>query len=160
MIFVTVGTHGQPFTRLLDALALLPLDELVVQHGPAPAPSGVRRAVPFMPYGEVLEHLEAARAVVTHAGVGSILSCLRVGHRPIVVPRLRRHGEHVDDHQLDLLDRLAGLDRVVAVFDLAELPQAVAAAPPRRDPEAQGERPLHGALRAALRGATNGALSG
>ena len=73
MIFATVGTHQQPFERMLHALQVLPADELVVQHGPASPPAGVRRAVPFMSFGDMLEHFESADVVITHAGVGSIL---------------------------------------------------------------------------------------
>ena len=150
MIFVTVGTHSAPMTRLIDALDDLPADQLVVQHGNAPAPRRAREAAAFMPFGDMLERFAAAEVVVTHAGVGSVLCATRAGHTPLVVPRLRRHGEHVDDHQVELAEALEQSGAVVAVWDLEELPAAVASAPARRPPEEQGERPLHAAVRDEL----------
>jgi UDP-N-acetylglucosamine transferase subunit ALG13 len=149
VIFVTVGTHQQPFARLLDGLAGLPAGELVVQHGYAPAPAGVARAAPFMPYLEMVRCFEEAERVVTHAGVGSILSARRAGHVPVVVPRQKRHGEHVDDHQLELTRALAATGHVIAVLDMATLAAALASAPPRGAP-AGSSGALHAAVREAL----------
>ena len=103
MIFVTVGTNEARFDRLLQAFQPSPPDEeLLVQHGP----SGVRppgaTCVDYLPYDELVATVRRARVVVTHAGVGSIMTALANGKRPIVVPRLRRFDEAVDDHQLQL----------------------------------------------------------
>lgn len=152
MIFVTVGTHQQPFARLLAALSALPPGELVVQHGYGPAPAGVARAMAFMPFGEMTEHFEAAEAVITHAGVGSILLAMRAGHTPIAVPRYHRHGEHVDDHQLELTRALAERGHVIPLWWGESLAAKLAAAPPRRPPPETGDRPIHAAVRAAMRG--------
>lgn len=152
MIFVTLGTHQQPFGRLIDALSALPSGELVVQHGHSPGPRSARVAIPFLPFSEVLEHIDAAETVITHAGVGSILCATRAGHTPIVVPRLKRHGEHVDDHQLELTAALAERDMVIAAQDLGELAETVRRAPPRRPEPIEPPRPLHDALRAAILG--------
>lgn len=152
MIFVTVGTHQQPFERLLRGLAALPADELVVQYGPGRRPEGVREAVPFLSFAEMLDHFARADVVVMHAGVGSILVATNAGHTPIVVPRLKRHGEHVDDHQVHLIDELEELGKVIVVHDVADLPAAVADAPPRRAPAARRSGPLQEAVRAALYG--------
>jgi UDP-N-acetylglucosamine transferase subunit ALG13 len=150
VIFVTFGTHHQPFPRLLEALASLPGDDLVVQHGHSPAPSGVREAVEFLGFGEMLEHVRTADVVVTHAGVGSILLARREGHMPVVVPRLHRHSEHVDDHQVELTDALSEQGKVIAVRDLALLADAVAGVPPRGAPRPPEPGPLHRAVRAVL----------
>jgi exopolysaccharide biosynthesis glucuronosyltransferase PssE len=150
LIFVTVGTHHQPFQRLLDALGSLPPAELVVQFGHGSPPAGVRQATAFMGFGEMLEHFSAANAVVTHAGVGSILCARRAGHVPVVVPRQRRYSEHVDDHQLELTRALDARGAVVAVWDVDRLAAAVASAAGRgsRSPAANGRLPQ--AVRAAL----------
>ena len=151
MIFVTLGTHGQPFTRLIRALVELPTSELVVQHGHSPAPAGVTRAVAFMEFSEVLEQIDAAAAVITHAGVGSILCATRAGHTPVVVPRLERHGEHVDDHQVELTGALAKRGMVVPAWELDRLGEILGTVPARRARCATGERPIHSAVRAAIR---------
>ncbi len=56
-----------------------------------------------MSFPEMLAKFASADVVVTHAGVRSILLATNAGHVPIVVPRLKDLGEHVDDHQMDLI---------------------------------------------------------
>jgi UDP-N-acetylglucosamine--N-acetylmuramyl-(pentapeptide) pyrophosphoryl-undecaprenol N-acetylglucosamine transferase len=147
---VTVGTHGQGFERLLEALSVLPADELVVQHGVAPAPPGVREAQPLYKYHEMLDRFRSADKVVMHAGVGSILLGLRMGHTPVVVPRLLARGEHVDDHQTGLASALAEVGAVIPVWDTASLAEAVEKAPRRHDERPPLERDLHRMVRDAL----------
>lgn len=152
MIFVTVGTHHQPFTRMLDALGLLEGEELVVQYGPAPRPGGVARAEAFMPFDQMLECYRGASAVITHAGVGSILCARREGQTPLVVPRQHALGEHVDDHQAELTRALERRGSVVAVWDTADLPRLLAELPPRRENPEAVVPALCPSVRAALLG--------
>jgi UDP-N-acetylglucosamine transferase subunit ALG13 len=152
VIFVTVGTHHQPFERLLSALSALDGDELVVQHGPGEPPPGVGRAEAYMPFDEVQRNLREADAVITHAGVGSILCAIREGHTPLVVPRRHDLGEHVDDHQAELTRALEGRGGVIAVWDVERLSELVKSAPQRRLGGKRPEPPLCGSVRAALFG--------
>jgi UDP-N-acetylglucosamine transferase subunit ALG13 len=152
LIFVTVGTHGQPFARLLDALADID-EELVVQYGTGAAPAGVAEAAAFLPFDQMLANFRRAEKVITHAGVGSILCATREGHLPLVVPRRRELGEHVDGHQAELTRRLAERGRVIAVWETCDLPRLLAAAPARGATGAVGADPAFtAAVRAALRG--------
>ena len=148
MIFATVGTHGQPFSRFLDALAGLN-DDVVVQYGHNAPPAGVREAVAFMPFDELNGRMREADVVVTHAGVGSVLCAREAGHVPVVVPRLHRFGEHVDDHQLELVAALGQDGHVIPVTDISDLPAAVQKAGRRAD-TTNAPKPLHAAVRAAL----------
>ena len=148
MIFATVGTHAQPFSRFLDALTGLDGD-VVVQYGHNDPPAGVREAVAFMPFDVLNAHMREADVVVTHAGVGSVLCAREAGHVPVVVPRLHRFGEHVDDHQLELVAALAGDGHVIAVTDMAELGAAVEKAGRRADTN-RAPKPIHAAVRGAL----------
>lgn len=71
--------------------------------------------MPIEGRAEVAAHeLEAATAaadvVISHAGVGSALTALRCGKRPILVPREAWRGEHVDDHQIQIATELADRD--------------------------------------------------
>jgi UDP-N-acetylglucosamine transferase subunit ALG13 len=151
MIFVTVGTHHDPFDRLLDALAALPPESLVVQYGNGAPPAGVREAAAFMSYDEIIRNMRAADVVITHAGVGSILCARRQGHTPIVAPRLREEGEHVDDHQAELAQALHDRGEVIAVWDLDLLPEALEQVPQHAGPRTQQTGSLHVAVREALR---------
>lgn len=126
MIFVSMGT-SDPFERLLRAADRLPRDEgLVVQCGTSPFRLSEARCFDFLPFEDILELMRDARVIVTHAGVGSIMAARAVGKRPIVVPRLRRFGEAVDDHQVGLGRRLHAAGLVTLVEDADELPAAVA----------------------------------
>ncbi len=157
MIFATVGTHQQPFDRLIDAVDRLASEDLVVQYGRASPPIRCLRAIPFMPFGEMLEHFDAADAVVTHAGVGSVLCATRAGHTPIVVPRLKRFGEHVDDHQEELARALGSRGAVVPLWNTDRLEAVLESLPPRRPTRPLGpgggiDGQFCRALSAALRG--------
>jgi UDP-N-acetylglucosamine transferase subunit ALG13 len=110
-VALTVGSIRFPFTRLIQRLlAILPKDAEVVlwQVGSTPSPNG------RVPVRTSLEpwHLMGAYAdadvVVCHAGVGSTLEALDCGHFPLVVPRRAAHGEHIDDHQVQLAADVAG----------------------------------------------------
>jgi len=85
-----------------------------------------------MPFHEIQRELDACDCVITHAGVGSILAARRAGHVPVVVPRLKRFDEHVDDHQAELTRALAASGKVIPVWDVTKLPETIAFAPPRR----------------------------
>jgi UDP-N-acetylglucosamine transferase subunit ALG13 len=136
---------------MIDALAGLPAGELVVQHGPA-SPPPARRAMPFVDFGEMSALMEQASVVVCHAGVGSILCALRAGHVPVVVPRLARYGETVDDHQAELAGALHRAGRVLEVVDVGELGAAVRTAAPRRAASELDGGPLQIAVRDAVMG--------
>jgi UDP-N-acetylglucosamine transferase subunit ALG13 len=93
--------------------------------------------------------MREADVVVTHAGVGSVLCAREAGHVPVVVPRLHRYDEHVDDHQLELVAALGANGHVVPVMDMAELGAAVQKAGRRAD-TTTAPKPLHAAVRGAL----------
>jgi UDP-N-acetylglucosamine transferase subunit ALG13 len=154
VIFATVGSTQIPFERFVRALERLPAEQLLVQHGPVEPPAGAARASAFMQFPQMIESMEAADVVVCHAGAGSILCALRAGHTPVVVPRLKRYEETVDDHQVEFSRALAAEGKVVAVEDLDRLSAAVAAAPPRRSSEQRnGLLPIQAAVREALQAA-------
>jgi exopolysaccharide biosynthesis glucuronosyltransferase PssE len=128
VIFVSVGTNEAPFDRLLEAVASLLLDEdVVVQHGHSArlGPPGAR-LLDFLSFEQMVEHIRAARVVVTHAGVGSVMVSLANGKRPVVVPRRKRFAEAVDDHQLQLGGRLAQAGLVTFADEPAGLADAIA----------------------------------
>ena len=89
MILVAVGASHIPFDRLMRALDGADFAEpLVVQHGPSAVRPPNARLLEFAPAQELAALVREASAVVTHAGVGSILLALTNGKRPFVVPRL------------------------------------------------------------------------
>lgn len=148
MIFVTVGTNEAPFDRLLRAVAgLPPAEELLVQHGSSSIRPLHATCVDFLPFDAVVESVRRARAVVTHAGVGSVLVALGTGKRPIVVPRLRRFGEAVDDHQLDFARRFEQAGLVTLVEEPDGLEDALSQVAVQALPGPIGPTSLAGDLR-------------
>jgi UDP-N-acetylglucosamine transferase subunit ALG13 len=126
VILVTVGTNEARFDRLLQGVDRLAAgEELVVQHGPSLVRPARATCVDYLPFDELVALLRRSRVVVTHAGVGSVMTALTNGRRPIVVPRLARYGEAVDDHQLPFARRLDGAGVVRLVHDPTELPSAL-----------------------------------
>ncbi len=113
-VVVTLGTmRTYGFRRALTAVArvlpevLAPDAEVLWQTGATDA-SGLdvdaRKAVPA---SELHEAMATADLVIAHAGIGSALTALDLGRCPVLLPRRRHHGEHVDDHQLMIADELA-----------------------------------------------------
>lgn len=131
MIFVTVGTNEAPFDRLVRAVERFPDgEELVVQHGSSSIRPANATCLDYVSFDVLVDHVRRARAVVTHAGIGSMIVALANGKRPIVVPRLQRFGEAVDDHQVALAHRLAEKDAIQLVETVDLLPDALAEAAP------------------------------
>jgi UDP-N-acetylglucosamine transferase subunit ALG13 len=151
MIFVTVGTNEARFDRLLRAVdGLGSGEELIVQHGPSTVRPVDATAVDFLSFDEMVATMRRARIVVTHAGVGSVMTSLLAGQRPIVVPRLHRYGEAVDDHQLPFGRRVAEAGLVVLCEDPGELVPLVASGSGQLDVQLRPSRRLVGDLREYL----------
>ncbi|MCL4294099.1 MAG: beta-1,4-galactosyltransferase [Anaerolineae bacterium] len=120
MILVTVGTHHQGFNRLVQAMDELAarLDEpVVIQRGSSSYEPQHAENFQFATGPHMAQLTAEARVVVSHAAAGAIIVALRQGKPLIVVPRLQRFGEVVDDHQLQLAAALAETDRVIAVHE-------------------------------------------
>ncbi|QAY63967.1 glycosyltransferase family 28 [Xylanimonas allomyrinae] len=109
---VTLGTQEQyGFARLLRAVVpLLAGCEVLWQLGPTGAREAAALGVPDaragVPHDELSQAIGEADVVIAHAGTGSALTAFEQGHCPVLVPRLARHGEHVDDHQLQIAREL------------------------------------------------------
>ncbi len=148
MIFVSVGTNEARFDRLLQAVEALDApDGLVVQHGPSPVRPRGATCVDYLSFEEMTDHIRRARVLIMHAGVGSILAALGNGVRPVVVPRLKRFGEAVDDHQVAYGRRLGEEGLVQFVEDPEGLAEAVA----RHEGLFEGEVGVEGRLVEELR---------
>jgi UDP-N-acetylglucosamine transferase subunit ALG13 len=153
MILLSVGTNEQPFDRLVACGAgLVGREPVVVQHGSSalrPAGADCRG---FVSFEEMEALIASARAVVCHAGVGSVGVALRLGKRPIVMARRRQLGEAVDDHQVPFARRLAEAGLAVVVGDADELERAVAEAAPTGAILSSTASPLALELRTYLQG--------
>ena len=105
MIFVTLGTMHLGFPRLvrqMDEVAAETKERVVIQIGHENTATEHCEQFSFRPRDEMSLLIEEARVVVTHAGIGSVIDVMKAGRPLVVVPRLKRFGEHNTDHQLDL----------------------------------------------------------
>jgi UDP-N-acetylglucosamine transferase subunit ALG13 len=109
MIFVVLGTWEMPFTRPLveiehAARQGLIREPIVVQCGKTAYSSPIMKIVPFFGQQELDQMYEQASLVICQAGVGSIMLGLRKGKTVVSIARLSKFDEHIDDHQLEILD--------------------------------------------------------
>lgn len=110
MIFVTVGTHCQPFDRLvflMDFLAPSLNHEVIAQTGAGLYKPVKMKAFDFAPRETMLAHFRDASLIIAHAGIGVIIDAKRAGTPLILFPRLQKHGEHNNDHQLEIAEQLS-----------------------------------------------------
>ena len=130
LIFVTVGNAVQGFDRLMTAVeemkrCILQDVDIFVQYGNSIVVPNNCSSAAFLSRDEFNQFIGDASVIITHGGEGSIMKCLQAGKRPIVVPRQKVFGEHVNDHQFELVRRLEIQGRVAAVYDIAGLTDAV-----------------------------------
>jgi UDP-N-acetylglucosamine transferase subunit ALG13 len=130
MIFVTVGNY-LPFPRLVNAVDQLKAqgvigDEVLLQVGGASDFRSERcKVARFLPPDEFERAVREASVIVSHPGCGTLIQVLGAGKVPVVMPRRRQYGEHVDDHQIELARALAAEGRVILADEVRELPQAI-----------------------------------
>lgn len=158
MIFATCGSSHFRFDRMMKALAILPAEELHVQHGPAEPPASAV-AHDYLSFAEMLEKIALADVIISHAGVGSIICAIRAGHTPVIFPRLRRYSETVDDHQAELAQALAESGKAIVAWTAADLPRAVAAVPRRGAGGGAVSNELVEEVRAAIQGRASQLIS-
>lgn len=109
MIFVVLGTWEMPFVRPLIEIeqavlrGLLP-QLIVVQSGNTSYASPHMKLVPFFGKEELERMYEQATLVICQAGVGSIMLGLKKHKKVISIARRARFNEHIDDHQLEILN--------------------------------------------------------
>jgi UDP-N-acetylglucosamine--N-acetylmuramyl-(pentapeptide) pyrophosphoryl-undecaprenol N-acetylglucosamine transferase len=109
-VVVTLGTiAGYGFARLVRRLLeVLPGDvEVLWQTGATDVRGLGIQGAPRIPAPRMAAAMREADVVVAHAGTGSALSAFEAGVRPVLVPRRRAFGEHVDDHQVVTAAELA-----------------------------------------------------
>ena len=111
MIFVTVGTQDKAFTRLIKAVedavkAGRITDEVIVQAGATEYKSDIINVLNYVGFEEFNTLLKKADIIITHGGVGSILNAVKLGKKVIAVPRLKRYEEHINDHQLQVIEKM------------------------------------------------------
>ena len=131
MIFVTVGTHEQPFDRLIKKMDELKRDgviqeDVVMQTGFSTYEPKYCQWSKLIPYQQMVKNVEDARIVITHGGPASFIMPLQIGKTPIVVPRQFRFDEHVNDHQVEFARNVAQrMGTIIPVEDIETLEKVI-----------------------------------
>lgn len=120
--FIHSGTQEIEFSRLLDFAIMNAYSQsggkLVYQgyianeNARADIPENIQ-FLHFMRKSDFENTISDADIVVCHGGTGAIFNSISLGHRPYVLPRLAKFGEHNDDHQLELFELLLERDLVL-----------------------------------------------
>jgi len=130
VIFVTVGTHEQPFNRLIETVDTLAgnrdIDEMVyMQIGYSTYIPKHCKWVRFLGFDAMNKYMRMANLVICHGGPATFMKALSFGKRVIIAPRLKKFGEHVNNHQATFLQEIKRngyqLETIVDMKDLAEL---------------------------------------
>lgn len=131
MIFVTVGTHEQPFNRLVECIDNLRRDgvieeEVIIQTGYSTYEPKYCFWKKLFPFQEMTRLVEAARIVITHGGPSSFIMPLQIGKIPIVVPRKHEFNEHVNNHQVAFSKAVAErMGTIYVVEDMDKLGETI-----------------------------------
>lgn len=109
MVLVTLGTQTQKFERLLNAIEDSNIkDEIIVQAGgSSDFQSQKMQIMKFINYEEMNKLIEKAEIIITHGGTGSIIMPLQKNKKVIACARLEKYGEHINDHQKELVSIFA-----------------------------------------------------
>lgn len=131
MIFVTLGTQDKQFRRLVDATLALRIDEkVVIQYGSTKPDEDMVENLEknfelhqYLSNEKFEKYMKEARVIITHAGVGTIIEGLKLDKMMIVAARLKKYKEHVNNHQLQILDTFEKEGYILRLDDFSKLPE-------------------------------------
>lgn len=130
-IFVTLGTQKFQFDRLLKKLdelvkqGKIKKEDLIVQCVYNEYQPKNFEMFAMKPQNEIEEIMNSVDLVITHSGTGSIITALKLEKKIIIAPRLKKYGEHVDDHQEELADVFKEKVNAIVVDDMDKLEDAI-----------------------------------
>lgn len=130
MVFITLGSQKFQFNRLLKAIDSLIengliLDQVFAQIGYSDYKPRHYAYKEFLDRDEFSEEIRKSDIVITHGGTGAIINALKKGKKVVAVPRLSRYGEHVDDHQLQIIDQFRDLGLICECKDVNKIDEAL-----------------------------------
>lgn len=129
MIFLTVGSE-LPFDRLVRSVDDM-MDESVLNDEVFAQIGNGQYKPCHMPWVSSMEKsaydnkFEECRAVISHAGMGTILKCIEVRKPLLVMPRLMRLREIITDHQVATCHKFELRGDILVAYDVSDLPRRV-----------------------------------
>ncbi len=129
MILVLLGTQDKPFSRLLDAIEKTNLkDEIIVQAGFTKYKSNRMKIFDYISNSDLEDLIKKCDIIITHAGVGSIMTGLKYNKKIIGAARLKKYGEHTNNHQLQILNNFYESGYILKLEDFNKLEDVIKAA--------------------------------
>lgn len=130
MILVTLGTQNNSFHRLLEEVQKNIdngniKEEVIVQNGYTKFDSKQMKLIKEIPQDEFNKLIDQANLVITHGGVGSIITAITKGKKVIAIPRLKKYNEHVNDHQIEIIDSFNEKGYIIGIHSVEELGKAL-----------------------------------
>lgn len=130
MIFVTLGTQDKQFVRLIEAVNKINTDEQIVAQVGSTNCSKLKlrdniKIYDYLSDNEFDKYMNNARIIITHAGVGTIIKGLKLNKTMIVAARLKKYKEHVNDHQLQILDNFSKEGYIIPLHNFEDLPKLI-----------------------------------
>lgn len=130
MIFVTLGSQKFQFNRLLKELDRLIEEnkineEVFAQIGYSDYKPQHFEYKEFVDRDEFKDIMDKCDIVIAHGGTGAIITAVKKDKKVIAIPRLAKYGEHVDDHQIQLVDEFKELNLIYPVYDEKEFGKAI-----------------------------------
>ena len=134
MILVLLGTQNNSFHRLLEEIEKNIeneniTEEVVVQAGYTKfEPSTKKQQMKIfntVPKDELEQMIENADIVISHGGVGSMITANQKGKKVIAVPRYKMYHEHVNDHQIKTIEIFGKRGYVLPIKNIQDLGQAL-----------------------------------
>ena len=130
MILVMLGTQNNSFKRLLEEIEKniengTITDNVIVQSGYTKYESEKMKILDFISREKIEELQEKSDLIITHGGVGSIIQSIKKGKKVIAVPRLHKYGEHVNDHQKEIVELFNKKQYIIGIKDVSELSNAI-----------------------------------
>lgn len=130
MILVLLGTQNNSFKRLLEEIDRciknnIIKEKVIVQAGHTSFFSDKMEIFDFIPKDKMAELILESAMIITHGGVGSIINCIKNGKKVIAVPRLKKYGEHVNDHQIQIVENFDAEGYIIGLFETNKLNEAL-----------------------------------
>lgn len=126
MILITLGTQKQQFTRLLNLIEESNIkEEIIVQAGNTKFDSKKMKILDFLSYEEMNKLIDAADLIITHGGTGSIIAPLSKFKKVIACARLKKYGEHIDDHQIEIVEMFADKNYILKIDENTDINELI-----------------------------------
>lgn len=126
MIFVILGTQRFQLNRLIEELdrlienGELPTNEIIIQHGYSKK-SRYAKNFKLISEENFINYIKESDLVITHGGTSAIINALKLSKKVIVIPRKSEYGEHVDNHQQEIVDLFFYKGYIEKVDEIREL---------------------------------------